>query len=95
MLDSVCPPSIKGVVAGIERLDSCEVLLVRASEFLEIDVGFLERDGDSIFKIVGAKGTFERHWLDHELVIGLPVAVWIRPAWAHVSILYGKPVVWR
>lgn len=93
---SVCPPSISGNIVAVHQTANCDILLVRVSEVVAIDVVYLEREGVA-YKIVGRRGCFAKHGLDVKLVQGLPVMVWVRPAWCHVVIepYDRKPVVWR
>jgi hypothetical protein len=93
-----CQPSVRGFIVRVEQSASADVLYVTASadDIVAVDVEFLEREG-AAFKLAARPGTWAQHGLDAELTEGLPVSVWVRPAWAHVLIspYDRRPVVWR
>lgn len=82
--------SIYGTVSRVST-GLIDELFVTANEFVDCDVARLSRTADGVFIICGRPQTLKRHGA---VKVGALVQILVRPAWSHVSIDQGKPIVW-
>ena len=82
--------SILGTVSKISH-GAIDKLCVTASEVVDCDIERLSRTAVGDYIICGRPQTLKRHGA---VKVGALVKILVRPAWSHVSIDHGQPIVW-